>query len=151
MQVITTRCFACSGTGRCIMCGGSGAIFSVMGLTACPGCFGSGKCVGCHGYGMITGAYNPNYNYTEPNVSSSSNNNDETTESKRMKETSYWETCHTCHGTGYESTRQYAPNYGGTKKKEYCAICDGIYNQHYHNPCPICHGNKKVKRTKSSY
>lgn len=154
VQVVVKQCIGCNGSGNCILCSGTGSIYSVMGITTCPGCFGNGKCNMCHGTGTISAIYNPNVNYnTEPNATSSPNNKKdvESTRNKRIKETSYWETCHTCHGTGYESTRRYAPYYGGTKKKEYCAICDGIYNQHYHNPCPICHGNKKVKRTRHSY
>lgn len=139
-QVVSSKCLSCSGSGKCVMCGGAGTIFSVMGLTTCPGCFGNGKCGMCHGLGFISGVYNSNVDNSNTEIEEQPSNSQK---SKGIKSSS--RTCSACHGTGYQMTRQYAPNYGGSKTKKYCSICKGTYYSHYHDPCQVCHGTGKVK------
>lgn len=144
----SNKCTTCANSnGKCTMCNGTGRAYWLPFYVQCSACYGTGKCPMCHG----TGIWVPGTENVPISTGSGSSNNGSSNSEKKVRETVTWSDCSACHGTGYESTRRSAASYGGTKTKEYCSICKGTYYQHYHNPCPVCHGNKKVKRTNYSY
>lgn len=87
---------------------------------------------------------NNTYNNTSGSSSNSYGN-------KRVRETTYYEVCSSCHGTGYQQGYTSTPYYGGVRVKEYCPICKRRVYPHTHNPCSRCHGTGQVKRTNYSY
>ena len=87
-------------------------------------------------------------NNTYNNASSSSTNS---YGNKKVRKNIYYETCSSCHGTGYQQGYTSTPYYGGVRVKEYCPICKRRVYPHTHNSCSRCHGTGQVKRTNYSY
>lgn len=85
-----------------------------------------------------------NHNYGN-GTSSESNHN-----SSNQHSTGTWITkqCTACNGTGKSIAKNYAPNYGGTRTKSYCNICNGYEYPHSHKTCGICKGKGYVKEYK---
>lgn len=91
-----------------------------------------------------------------PDNSTIINNNNNSSSSnsygnKKVRETTYYEVCSSCHGIGYSQGYTSPPYYGGVKVKKYCQICQQWVYPHVHKRCSRCNGTGKVKRTSYSY
>lgn len=153
VSTMVYHCSMCSGSGRCFTCGGRGQIFGVWGASICPICLGSRICKMCNGSGTIVsivdtktgvGTVNGQVIVVDPVQKGNSQGAIGSSPNKTGSKTSIKE-CSVCRGTGKELTRREAPGYGSPKKQEYCAICNGIYRAHYHNPCKLCKGTGQIK------
>lgn len=78
----------------------------------------------------------------------SSNNNYNSGSNQHSTGTWVTKTCTACNGTGKSIAKNYAPNYGGTRTKSYCNICNGYEYPHSHKTCGICKGKGYVKEYK---
>ena len=127
----TLKCLTCSGTTNCSYCGGTGrGSFGYF----CTFCHGSGKCSWCHGVGSIftvTGSYQNNNSV--PNggtVPPPSYNNGSTPPRTSTSNSSVYQTCKYCNGTGV-----------CTRCRGKCGEWKWVYNSDSWIECGSCNGN----------